>query len=491
MRDGDYASLLGEARRALHAAAATWFEELDPALHAEHLGRAGDPEAPRIFLAVAEGLAAEHRYERALQLIEQGIALASDKADRFALACRRSDLLQTIGDAEASIDAYRKALEDAEDDAGRCEAWIGIAAGIRLQGGGGEGLEALDQAQALTRADGFDRALAQIHHYRGNFHFGAGDIVPCLEQQELALGHAEREGDHEWQARAFGGLGDAYYARSRMSTSRDYFRRCIELCRDHALIRIEVANRYMVGVTRRYMNELDGALEDVLAATDMARRVGNRRAEMYALNLVGEFNLDRGRYDEVQTPMDSALVLTDTLGNRRFKAYAMMQIGRLRLARGRADDARSILDEAMAISRETGERFIGARVLGVAALAVADNAARIRCLGEGEAILAQECAAHNHQWFYRDAIEASLGPAAWDEAARFSDALSDFTRAEPLPWSDFFVARGRVLASFGRGERSALIAAELEELRDEAERTGFAPQLAALNTALEEIGENP
>ena len=269
-----------------------------------------------------------------------------------------------------------------------------------------------------------------------------------------------------------------------MSTSLDYFRRCIELCRDHELIRIEVANRYMVGVTRRYMNELDGALEDVLAATEMARRVGNLRAEMYALMLVGEFNLECGRYDEVKTPIDSALVLTDTLGNRRYKAYLMMQLGRLRLAHGRAGDARSILDEAMSISRETGERFIAPRVLGVGALAAADDAARLRCLDEGEAILARGCNAHNHLWFYRDAIEASLGSGAWDEAARFADVLAGYTRAEPLPWSDFFVARGRALAAHGRGERAAPTVDELRKLRDEAQRTGFVPQLEALDTAL-------
>ncbi len=61
-------------------------------------------------------------------------------------------------------------------------------------------------------------------------------------------------------------------------------------------------------------------------------------------------------------------------------------------------------------------RFIGARVLGVTALAAADDVARARCLGEGEAILAKGCAAHNHLWFYRDAIEASLGSEAWDGA---------------------------------------------------------------------------
>ncbi len=135
-------------------------------------------------------------------------------------------------------------------------------------------------------------------------------------------------------------------------------------------------------------------------------------------------------------------------------------------------------------------RFIGARVLGVTALAAADDVARARCLGEGEAILAKGCAAHNHLWFYRDAIETLL-TEAWDEAARFADIMADFTRAEPLPWSDFFVARGRVLASFGRGERGESIMTELDRLRSEAERTGFAPELVALNEALISMRDGP
>ena len=139
VRDGVYAALLGEARRTLHGRAASWFEQRDPALHAEHLGRADDPEAPRVFLGAAEGLAADHRYERALQLVDQGLALARDKADLFALACHRADLLQAIGDAGASIDAYREALDHADDDAELCQAWIGVAAGVRLQGGSEEG----------------------------------------------------------------------------------------------------------------------------------------------------------------------------------------------------------------------------------------------------------------------------------------------------------------------------------------------------------------
>ena len=45
MRDGVYGSLLKARRRELHRAAAGWYAERDPSLHAQHLDLAEDPGA--------------------------------------------------------------------------------------------------------------------------------------------------------------------------------------------------------------------------------------------------------------------------------------------------------------------------------------------------------------------------------------------------------------------------------------------------------------
>ena len=50
---GVYASLTHERRAQLHRAAAALFAERDPAVHAEHLERAGDDGAPAAYLAAA------------------------------------------------------------------------------------------------------------------------------------------------------------------------------------------------------------------------------------------------------------------------------------------------------------------------------------------------------------------------------------------------------------------------------------------------------
>ena len=56
---------------------------------------------------------------------------------------------------------------------------------------------------------------------------------------------------------------------------------------------------------------------------------------------------------------------------------------------------------------------------------------------------------------------------------RYAAALEDFTRPEPLPWSEFFIAHGRALAACGRGRRDAALRAEIQWLRSEGERQGL------------------
>ena len=72
----------------------------------------------------------------------------------------------------------------------------------------------------------------------------------------------------------------------------------------------------------------------------------------------------------------------------------------------------------------------------------------------------------------------------WDEVERYAAALEEFTRPEPLPWSDFFIARGRALAAFGGGSRDDATIAEIRRLRDQAEKIGCKPALPALEQAL-------
>jgi hypothetical protein len=104
-------------------------------------------------------------------------------------------------------------------------------------------------------------------------------------------------------------------------------------------------------------------------------------------------------------------------------------------------------------------------------------------LAEGERLLRAGSVAHNHFRFYRDAIDATLQAGEWDEAEQLAAALEEFTSPEPLPWTAFYVARGRALAAWGRGQKGGASKAELERLAGEARRAGLHLALPALEAA--------
>ena len=108
------------------------------------------------------------------------------------------------------------------------------------------------------------------------------------------------------------------------------------------------------------------------------------------------------------------------------------------------------MEDAAASSRETGIAYLGAAIAGEIA-AVTDAAdAREAALAEGEALLAAGAVSHNHLWFRRRAMDAALRAGDWGAVEHHAAALDEYTRSEPLPWADFFVARGRALAAQGR-----------------------------------------
>lgn len=72
----------------------------------------------------------------------------------------------------------------------------------------------------------------------------------------------------------------------------------------------------------------------------------------------------------------------------------------------------------------------------------------------------------------------------WLETLGVAQALEDFTSGEPLPLSDYFIARGRALARLGRGDKRDTDVAELRRLLDVASQADYRLLALALEAAL-------
>jgi len=394
-------------------------------------------------------------------------------------------LLHDQGSVNMSMNTYRKALEFAEDGESRCRALIGIAEGMRVTDEYDAALQALDEAQELAGAQQLDGELARIHHLRGNLYFPLGNVTGCLEEHEQALLYAQKTGDTENEARALSGLGDAHYSRGRMRTSLGHFRRCIELSKQHDYLHIAVGNQYMVAWTRFYMNEVRGALSDALEAVDSAVEIGYLRAEMVARLTAARALVELAELDAATEHVERGLSIADTLGANRFKPFLMIFRARVQLARnGYRAETVELMRSAAEISRETSEGFLGPWVLSIFALSCDDPDEGSQALREGEEILRGGCVGHNYFAFYRTAVEASLQWQDWGGADRYASTLEDYCRPEPLPRCDYYIARGRALAEFGRDGRSDELVTRLTALRQQANEIGLLAAVPALDAAL-------
>lgn len=489
IRDGARESLLKARRKQLHARAAAWFEGRDAVLAAEHFDRADSPQAPGAYLRASEAEASQYRYDAALALAERGLTVATQRAERFALLAARARLLLEMGRAHDSIEANRAGLEAAESPPERAEALVGMAAGMRINDRFAEGLAALEQAQPLAEEAAESMLLSRLHHLRGNFYFPLGRIDECLREHRLALVHAKEAGLLEAEAAALGGLGDAHYLGGRMRSSHDQFEKCVALCHEHGFGRLEVTNLYMVGWSGMYLNRMRDAAEVGLRAAELAARVSHLRSEVLSRTLVGYVDgYIRGNLEAGLRQLETALHVARTLGAKRFEAQAQQMLALIASRQGERARAFALSQEALQICREHGMGFTGPWLHGVIAGVAPDDAAREAALADGEKLLAAGCVSHNHFHFYELAIDVSLAAGKWDAAARYCGKLEAYAATEPLPWSEFVVARGRALARFGRGERGAPLAGELARLRAAGAEAEIDHALPALEAAIAQLG---
>ena len=315
--------------------------------------------------------------------------------------------------------------------------------------------------------------------------FRMGNIEGCREEHERGLGYARRSGSPEAEARALGGLADAAYAQGRMRTAFEYFSRCVALSREHGFGRIEVANRSMVGFSRLYLNEARQAREDGDAAARRRRdgraaARGDARAKRWApLPAASWATTRRWRATASGDAARPAARRAPLRGARRWKSRpaccSMPAAGR---------KLREMLREALAICREAGTQFSGPKVVGAFSRAVADPAERRLCCAKAGRCWRRGAVGHNHLWFHRDAIEAHAGGGRRRRRAGLCGALEDYTRAEPLPWSDLFAARGRVLATALGGPKNEAVGAELGAIRASLEFVGLAAFLPRVNAMI-------
>jgi class 3 adenylate cyclase/tetratricopeptide (TPR) repeat protein len=485
IQESIYSSLVKDQRHELHGKAARWFANSDLVLYAEHLAHAGDERASRAFLEAAEEQARQYRIEKAHTLVVRGLELA-DKKERFLLRCLQGELLRSLGSTEESIDVYKKAKETATSDIDRCRASVGISEGLRITEAHEELFAELNSAEAFAQKHNLSLELARVYQLRGGVYFFRGETDACVQANKAALQYAEAAGSPEIEAQTLSGLADAEYVRGRMISAYRYFDQCIEISRKHGLGKTLAANLAMRGQMNHWQDLLSPAVRDCEEALSLSEETGQPRAELIALG-GGDILTETGKVDEGERWAKRRLALARRFRSRRFASAAFSQLSRTACVRGNWEESEQFAQDALDSLHDGELAFNGAIAFGRLALSTRNSDRRRFALGEGEELLRGDCVSHNYLYFYPDAMDTCLQTGEWDEVDRYAQALEDYTSAEPLPYADFLIARGRALAAFGRGKRDDATMQELQRLRDEGERVGRKIAIRELKKALASV----
>ena len=221
----------------------------------------------------------------------------------------------------------------------------------------------------MAVADLDDRALAEIHYLRGNLHFARGELSACRGEHERALEAARRIDSPEWQARALSGLADAQYMDCRMATALRHFADCVDLCDAHGFAAHRRAQQRDDGaLPNLYLRDFDQGLDDMRKGLEIAVRIGNRHAQMFATQSLGLCLTAAGRYAEADEFQAEALEQARALNARRYEAVILAQCAEVALSQGRRGEALALARAGREIADETGPGFRGSDPPGSARL---------------------------------------------------------------------------------------------------------------------------
>lgn len=485
IQEGTYASLLKKQRVDLHRRAAEWYRERDLVLHAEHLDHAGDAAAANAYIDAAREQSRLNRPERALQLARRGIEIASE-AERFALTCLEGEQLRTIGAIDDSIEAYRQADELAADDPNRCRALLGLAEGLALRDAQADLIETLAVAETIATARSMTLELARIFQLRGGLLFFGSDIEACHEANQRALQFAREAGASELEAQALSGLGDVEFSRGHLRTAKGYFTQCIELAHRHGFGRVLAANLPMLAELHYWGLEFAAAEAATDEGLDLALKTHDLRAELINRSIWGYIAAEAGRLADGERSSRRALEIARTLGSVNMLVMCLCSLSGILMFSDKRIEAQELALESYQILRESPAvtPFYGPNILGTLALTTSDVEHSRALMTEAETLLEGYCVSHNYSVFNEMAMKICRDRGEWDDVDRYAQALEDYTRAEPMPRTDFIIARGRAFARLGRGLRDPATRDELQRLYELAETTGMKLVSAELAEAI-------
>jgi tetratricopeptide (TPR) repeat protein/transcriptional regulator with XRE-family HTH domain len=435
-----YDSIPAAARQRMHHGVAELYREADLALYAQHLARSGDALACGALLAAMREKLAGYHYAQALELGHLCEGLPAYDAEPHSLALLQGQACAGLGQMNEAAAHFQAALDLAPTPAARIEAVLALAPVLNALDRLTDEEQLIERTLPLAHAIGAHADLARLLQLRGNIRFPQGDYALCRRLHREALHYARLARHAPSEARALSGIADSYYAQGRMRRAFAIYDRCVQRCDADSVEHVAAGNVAARGSAAAYLGLREQALRDSEHAVTSSERIGDRRAEVFARLTAVWLLSDMGQDEQAAEAVERALALARRIGTSRFEAMLLDVSARLAQRRGDVSLAwRLVTQAADVVDRLRLQRYVGPWVQGSVALIASEPALRDRALAKGEALLAQQCLAHNALRFHVAAAELALLGQQPYVARQHAQRLQALAGREPYAWIDHHV----------------------------------------------------
>ena len=434
MREAVYGSLLKSRRRELHAARLPGTRDATRGFAPATSRKPGPRRRAGLHRGGGDrgGFAAARPRARVRQT---ACMLAREPVDLCLARCLLGELQTRTGHTHDAIATLREVIDLRPDALMEARARLALANALRILDRYDEALEALERAETVLAGHERPELLARVWSLRGNIRFPRGEIEECLVAHERRLPGRGRPA-RRWMRR---GLLAASAMRcfsaagcgARATISRSAWWRRASMGRSGLRSRMRRCSRSRARSAARCGRGLEDCRDRGRGCALRRPALGGARAAIEAM--ISHVPRRLRAHAAGLRPRARARA---ALGARRFEAELMALQGHAIGELGGVADAQVLLQRASSLALEVARTYCGPWCLGVQALHTPNVERARELLAQGEALLAAGCVSHNHLEFRRVAIEFGLRHGDMREVRRHAAALRDYTKDEPLAWSD-------------------------------------------------------
>jgi DNA-binding CsgD family transcriptional regulator len=287
----------------------------------------------------------------------------------------RGSAYERLGDFEHAREDYGTVLQQAHDANEQRLEWQSLLYLGALWAGHdyAETGRYYQQAQAIARAINDPALLARTLNRLGNWKVNEEQPDEGLKFHQEALALFEQLGDRKGLAETLDLLGMANYIHGDLVQSEFHYMQAVGIFR-------EMDNREGLASSPASMLLNNGYLQSgmgVPAGTDrsqaqaaceealrIARDIGWRAGEAYALIILGNYLALKGNYEQAFQLLNSGLAIAEEIGHSQWTVYARYCLGILYLDIMEYPRAREHLEYALALAKKIGSQWWVTNITG-------------------------------------------------------------------------------------------------------------------------------